>query len=292
MRKAVVILIVFGILSLALAVSLQAGSKYKPVPVYQYWNPTGNDHFYTQYFDEFEYGHPEFGTFEQVAFCVLPPEFSNGAMLYRYWNPKLQDHYYTVHLNVYPDGTKSSDWVSEGNVGQVLKAPSNMSGAEGKRIQDLGLVPLYCYYNQEKKDHYYTLDKSELGDGTYGWKLDKNERRPDGIECYVLPKPKKPKRGTVYLGLTFFNSRNLPNGQGKACGYDKQKVIACFKKNYSKGKTDKCSGLCTYTVKNLYTDWNARFWKDQQIANHNKIGEFIIVKIEKVPMKPTPIADK
>ena len=41
-----------------------------------------------------------------------------------------------------------------------------------------GAVPFYRYWNSQGRDHYYTTNWSELGNGQGGWLLEK-------IQCYV-----------------------------------------------------------------------------------------------------------
>jgi hypothetical protein len=69
------------------------------VPLYQYWNPTIGDHFYTTDINEIgEY--PTNGyTLERTVANVFDSEETGTVPLYRYYSGTSTDHFYTTDWN-------------------------------------------------------------------------------------------------------------------------------------------------------------------------------------------------
>jgi hypothetical protein len=138
------------------------------VPMYEYWNPTIGDHFYT--IDINEIGqYPTNGyTFEGVAFRVFDTQEPGTTPLFRYYNFQVGDHFYTADWNEL--GYGNFGWYFEKVEGYVYP-PDSYSG-----------IPLFEYWNQNANvlDHYYTTDWNELGFGAYGWNF-------SDIPCRVEP---------------------------------------------------------------------------------------------------------
>ena len=84
------------------------------VPLYRYWKPSANDHFYTTNADEIgtttpgqtgKHGYKSEGV---AGFCMRH-QYSNTVPLYRYWKGSVSDHLYTT--NVHEIGTVTSGQV-------------------------------------------------------------------------------------------------------------------------------------------------------------------------------------
>ena len=139
------------------------------------------DHLYTSDINEIgtatkgqvgRYGYISDGTA-----CLLYTKQVEGSVpLYRYWKGDINnDHFYTTDPDekgvTIPLQVGKYGYICEGNVGYCF--PKADTG-EGLLVD---LVPLHRYWKESFKDHYYTTDTNEIGDG-YVY---------EGIECYVVP---------------------------------------------------------------------------------------------------------
>jgi subtilisin family serine protease len=139
----------------------------KILPLYRYWNPTTNDHFYTTNWAEL--GEGKYGwKFESIQCYVIPAKTLGMVPLFRYWNANAGTHFYTTNWAELGGG--KYDWKYEGVQCYVFP------------VQMPGTVPLYRYWNTTIGTHFFTTNWAELGDGKCGWKY-------EGIQCYVCDKP-------------------------------------------------------------------------------------------------------
>ena len=138
------------------------------VPLYQYWNPTIGDHFYT--IDINEIGqYPTNGyTLEKTACDVFDTQETGTVALFRYYNYQDGDHFYTTDWNEL--GYGAYGWYFEKVEGYVYP-PDSESG-----------IPFYQYWNGNGSvlDHFYTTNWNELGNGAYGWNFER-------VMCHVEP---------------------------------------------------------------------------------------------------------
>ena len=69
------------------------------VPLYQYWNPTIGDHFYTTDINEIG-AYPTNGyTLERTVCNVFDSQETGTVPLYRYYSGLSTDHFYTTDWN-------------------------------------------------------------------------------------------------------------------------------------------------------------------------------------------------
>jgi len=93
--------------------------------------------------------------------------------LHRYWAEGWGDHFYTTDPNELGD----ANYVYEGTEGYVFPdpLPENLPFIP----DDVGLVPLHRYWNEDSGDHVYTTNWDELGRGDLGYIY-------EGIACWVF----------------------------------------------------------------------------------------------------------
>ncbi|MFL5351588.1 S8 family serine peptidase [Archangium sp.] len=135
------------------------------VPLYQYFNGTNTDHFYTVSRNDAGYGYFGYG-YEAVAARVLTWGAQGAVPLWRYWNPTNGDHFYTVDRN--DSGYAAYGYSYDGSEGYAY------------REQRWGTVPLYRYWNGTGGDHYYTTNRNDAGYGYYGYGFER-------VEAWVYP---------------------------------------------------------------------------------------------------------
>jgi hypothetical protein len=134
---------------------------YATTPLWQYWNATGKDHFYTV--SRNDSGYAGFGYRLERCVARVYTEYAPGMVgLNRYWNPTISNHFYTVDRN--DAGMAYYGFRFENQEGLVYPYSITTAG-----------IPLYRYYNAGYGDHFYTTDFNELGWGNYGWTFEKTE---------------------------------------------------------------------------------------------------------------------
>lgn len=107
--------------------------------------------------------------------------------LYRYWQGAVRDHFYTTNR----------EEIGTTTPGQVGKYGYKSEGVAARiffsRVRSS--VPLYRYYQPQRRDHFYTTNPNEIGTtksgvvGRYGY-------RSEGIAGYCYPKQ---EQGTIPL---------------------------------------------------------------------------------------------
>lgn len=138
-----------------------------PKPLYRYFCPKLDDHFYTMNWNELNYGNGQY-SFERVECRIYDIKVAESIPLYRYCSDNDGDHLYTTNWNELQNG--KNGYVFEGICGYVFAS----------NAKDKSLVPLYrCVFSHNNKmDHFYTLDKSEFANGNPPY-------TDEGIVCYV-----------------------------------------------------------------------------------------------------------
>ena len=175
-------------------------------PLYRYWNIQTLDHFYTTNKNVLGDGGKNGWVYEGVQCYVSAYRKPDMVPLYRYFSARISDHFYsTKWLGKNPNG-----WKFEGIQAYVFPRPT---GKDGQSSSDASagqgefaagasaaagskLVPLYRYWNQEIKDHFYTTNFETLKNGVRGWTY-------DGIQAYVH---NKQAQGTVPF-YRYWNAR-------------------------------------------------------------------------------------
>lgn len=150
-----------------------------PKPLYRYYCPKLDDHFYTMNKNELGYGNGNY-SLERVECMIYDLKVPHSIPLYRYYND-IGDHLYTVKWDELHNGDKGYKF--EGICGYVF----------ANKESDATLVPLYRSFktaninNQLKMDHCYSLDKSEFANSP-GY-------HDEGAMCYV----KKPTDAPIIM---------------------------------------------------------------------------------------------
>lgn len=123
--------------------------------VYRYWSDSKRHHFYTASLDEAAYvidNLPEWG-YEGVAYQAKTGSCTGGqSAIYRFWSDRYQGHFYTISalekqhvIDAYDDFT----WRYEGEA------------FCGDTSQTAGTVPLYRFWSNVYKGHFYTSNEAE-----------------------------------------------------------------------------------------------------------------------------------
>jgi hypothetical protein len=152
------------------------------VPVFRYWLESTHDHFYTTNAGEIgtttagQTGNFGFKS-EGTAFFVWSHPHNGLVPVYRYNHPQNHDHFYTT--NVGEIGTAvvgqagNHGYVAEGVLGYVSPNPFH------------GGVPIYRYWQESTKDHFYTTNAGEIGKTNPG-EVGNHGYKAEGILGYVI----------------------------------------------------------------------------------------------------------
>jgi hypothetical protein len=136
-------------------------------PVFRYWNPALQDHFYTMNYNLLEAGKNGW-RYQGIQCYIYPTKIEDTVPMYRYWNLRLGDHFYTTDF--YDMGEGKDGYRFKGILGYVRDAPSKDT------------VPLYRYFNKQIGDHFYTTNTMSQAQGHDEWAA-------EGIAAYVYPVP-------------------------------------------------------------------------------------------------------
>ncbi|ACZ12238.1 MAC/perforin domain-containing protein [Sulfurospirillum deleyianum] len=143
-----------------------------PKPLYRYFSPYMDDHFYTMNWNELKFGNGNY-SFERIECLIYDLKVPHSIPLYRYYSEQEGDHLYSTRWSELKNGDKG--YVFEGICGYVFPDASS----------DKRLVPLHRYVHvgktrgkEMRMDHFYTLNPSDVAGG--GW-ID------EGVIGYVLP---------------------------------------------------------------------------------------------------------
>ncbi|MCU1524499.1 MAG: hypothetical protein JWO18_1393 [Microbacteriaceae bacterium] len=128
------------------------------LPVYRFWNPQSNDHFYTMNKAERDHIIASYSTsvwrYEGVAFDAFPTQRAGTVPLYRFWSPRLQGHFFTANgtekdqiIRTYA----ASTWSYEGVAFYVY--PDNTTAAN--------TVEVARFWSGTTQQHFYTTDPVE-----------------------------------------------------------------------------------------------------------------------------------
>ncbi|WP_295669104.1 hypothetical protein [uncultured Mucilaginibacter sp.] len=146
------------ILTLGLFI-LISGIAFAQQPLFRYYNPKQNKHYYTTNFNEYRNGTGDWA-FEGITCRVFAEPRPNQPIkeLFRYFSPKTGDHFYTMRLHEL--GMGDAGYNFEGVACYIYN------------FHVPGSIPLFRYYNAVANDHFYTTDKRELGRGFEGYNLE------------------------------------------------------------------------------------------------------------------------
>jgi hypothetical protein len=133
--------------------------------VHYYWHEGHHDHFYTT--NPGEIGTTTLGQVgnhgyksEKASFSVFTHPHHGLIPVYRYWHEGHHDHFYTANAGeigtTNPGQTGNHGYKSEGILGYV--SPHEFPGS----------IPIYRYWHEGTKDHFYTINAGEIGTTTVG----------------------------------------------------------------------------------------------------------------------------
>ena len=133
--------------------ALKDNSTYPAaVPVYEVYDATYGDHFYTTSETEKNTAKSAYGyTNEKIAFYAFS-QLQEGlelAPIYRLYNSALTDHFYTASETEKDTAVASHGYVYESVAFYAFSAHNENS------------FPVYRLYSEEKKDHFYTISETE-----------------------------------------------------------------------------------------------------------------------------------
>jgi len=143
--------------------------------VHRYWHAGNHDHFYTANAGEIGTTTPgQAGnhgyTFESSSFSVFTHPHHGLVPVYRYWHADTHDHFYTSNAGeigaTNPGQAGNHGYVCEGILGYV--SPHEFPGS----------VPIYRYWQEQHRDHFYTSSAAEIGTthvgqtGNHGYKFE------------------------------------------------------------------------------------------------------------------------
>jgi hypothetical protein len=147
-----------------------SASVATPSPVYRFWSPVLQRHFYTineREKSKLEETYADVWQYEKVAYYAFGgPTDPNAVPIYRFWSAKFQAHFYTMReaerdklINQYPDV-----WAAEGVAFYAY--------TEDARPADTS--PVYRFWSG--RAHFYAIDSAErdklLNDILHIWALE------------------------------------------------------------------------------------------------------------------------
>ncbi|MCL5279849.1 MAG: hypothetical protein M1376_08100 [Planctomycetes bacterium] len=159
-------------------------------PVYRFWSPTKNKHFYTIFAaerDKLINRYANVWQYESEAYYAFyQPVEENLLPVYRFWSAKLDAHFWTISEEERANLLKNYPgvWTPEGVVFYAYP--------EGR--QPLGTLPVYRFWSNRLGYHFYTISEGEKS------KLLKNYPQIwqyEGVAWYAYDKAGLP-RNTIY----------------------------------------------------------------------------------------------
>ena len=93
-------------------------------------------------------------TYQGVEYYVLPPEFeANSAPVYRFWSDVLKTHFYTI------SPSEKDKLIAESS--QTWTYENEMFWAFPVGKQPAGTIPVYRFWSDTIKRHFYTSDEAQ-----------------------------------------------------------------------------------------------------------------------------------
>jgi len=160
------------------------------ITIYRFFNPLASDHFYTTHENELDSKHHQSPikysqegilgyTIKSDAPRLIVPGSYFTKPVYRYFQERFLDHFYTT------DSTEIGT-TSFGKYGNhEYKCEGVAFKVSAVQIEDT--VPIYRYWNEKDKDHFYTTNIKEIDITTVG--MEKGGWKCEGIVGYISPVP-------------------------------------------------------------------------------------------------------
>jgi hypothetical protein len=127
-------------------------------PVYRFWAPSNNAHFYTISEDEKNnliVKYPDYWKFEGIAFYAYPEgrQPTGARPVYRFWSPLGKEHFYTT-------SEAERDWlVANHSSYWTLEGVAFYVDPEGQALP--GSKPVYRFWSPVGGMHFYTISEQE-----------------------------------------------------------------------------------------------------------------------------------
>ncbi len=125
-------------------------------PIYRFWSDNKKTHFYTASKEEKDYVIADYDDsdwyFERPEFYAVSEETEDTVPVYRFWSDEQQAHFYTVD-------EVEKDWINETYEENVWKYEGIAYYAYKDEEDDT--VPVYRFWSEGKKAHFYTIDEDE-----------------------------------------------------------------------------------------------------------------------------------
>jgi uncharacterized repeat protein (TIGR02543 family) len=138
-------------------ITVGPGTVIQKIPVYRFWSPSSDDHFYTASETEREkVSNPTYGDWvaESIAYFALPyGSDPNTVPVYRFWAPAIASHFYTISESEKNKLVErfSDIWKFEGVYFYAYPADNKPADA----------VPVHRFWSDVLKDHFYTTSDPE-----------------------------------------------------------------------------------------------------------------------------------
>jgi len=138
-------------------ITIHAGQAVGELPVYRFWSPVTNDHFYTA--SEAERRkilntQPGLWIDEGVAFRALSEGVDPDASpVYRFWSPVTSSHFYTI------DPAERDKLLREFAGVWIPEGIAFYAYAEGSQPADT--VPVFRFWSPVTSTHFYTANEAE-----------------------------------------------------------------------------------------------------------------------------------
>lgn len=158
----------------------------EPSPVHRFWSDRYRGHFFT--ISESEKNHiianlSRDWSYEGVAYQAFTQRTLGTVPLYRFWSNRYRGHFFTISESEKNNiiANLSGDWSYEGVAYYVYW------------WQDDGTVPVYRFWSNRYKHHFFTVSESEKDNIVANLSRDWTY---EGVAYYALPAPESPSGAT------------------------------------------------------------------------------------------------
>jgi hypothetical protein len=138
-------------------VMISPGALSKAVPVYRFWSPVLESHFFTTGADEKQLMidlFPGVWALEGIAYFALGDNSDpNAAPVYRFWSPVLSSHFYTINE------AEKDMLVKDFAAIWSLDGIAFYAFPEGRQPADS--CPVYRFWSGVLNNHFYTVSEKE-----------------------------------------------------------------------------------------------------------------------------------
>ena len=180
-------------------------------PVYRFWAPSNNAHFYTISEEEKNnliVKYPDYWTFEGIAFYAYPEgrQPTGSKPVYRFWSPAGKEHFYTIGEEEKAGlaTNYSSYWTLEGVAFYVYP----------ESHQATGFKPVYRFWSPVGGLHFYTISEQEkdtlVANYSYYWTLEGVAWQTLTLDSFGLTTDSQVEPSDGHAGLQAGSLPDLP----------------------------------------------------------------------------------